>query len=59
MIPRNLKGGIRSLFDPVLMLWGSGQSDGHIWRRVIVPPGLAQSFGAICTSLLPVYHTIT
>ena len=38
----------RLFFTPVLMLWGGGHFDGHVWRRVIVPPDLAWLFSAIC-----------
>ena len=36
-----------SSWPPVLMLWGGGHFDGHIWRWVIVPPDLERSFAAI------------
>ena len=32
-LPRNFKGGIGFLFDPrVLILWGGGHIDRHVWR---------------------------
>ena len=30
--PRNLKEGTGSLFDPLVMLWGGGHNDRHVWR---------------------------
>ena len=36
------------LLSYVLMLCGSGHIDHHVWRRVIVPLDLVQSFGTIC-----------
>ena len=41
------KGELGLFLTPVLMLWGSGHIDHHVWRRVIVPPDLAQSCAAI------------
>ena len=40
------KGKSRLFLTPVLTLWGGGHFDCHVWRRVIVPLDLAQSFGA-------------
>ena len=50
IVPRNSRGGIGSLLTPVLMLWGGCHFVGHVWSWVIVPPGLARSFGAINTN---------
>ena len=47
---KEFKRGIKS--TPVLMLWGGGHFDHHVWRWVIVPPDLPQSFSAICAT----YH---
>ena len=46
--PRNLKGGIRSLFDPCVNAVGGGHIAHHVWRWVIVPLDLAQTFSTIC-----------
>ena len=46
--PRNLKGESGLFLIPVLMLWGGGHIDRRVWRWVIVPYDLAQSFGTIC-----------
>ena len=58
---RNLKGGTGLLLTPVLTLWGSSHIDCHVWRRVIVPSDLAQSFGAICAHYRyrVIHHAIT
>ena len=46
---QGIKKGESGLFlTTVLTLWGGGHIAHHVWRRVIVPSDLAQSFGAIC-----------
>ena len=52
---RKLKGGMESLFHPVLTLWSGCHIDGHVWRLVIVPLDLVQSF-RICAHYR--YHVI-
>ena len=32
MVARNLKGEHGLFLTPVLMLWGGGHFDGHVWR---------------------------
>ena len=50
ILSRNLKGELGLFLSCVFIrLWGSGQIDCHIWRRVVVPSDLAQSFGTICS----------
>ena len=44
----NLRGESGLFFTPVLTLWSSRHITRHIWRWVIVPSDLAQSFGATC-----------
>ena len=57
VLPRKLKGEIGPLFfTPVLMLWRGCHITGHVWRRVIVPSDLAQSFGAIRTHRYRLIH---
>ena len=42
------KGESGLFLTPVLTLWGGGYIACHVWRWVIVPSDLVQSFGAIC-----------
>ena len=58
---RNWKGKLGLFLTSVLMLWGCNHFDGHIWRWVIVPLDLAQSFWSDLRSLSlkRVYHAIT
>ena len=51
-----LRGESGSLFTPVFMLWSISLIGGHVWRRVIVPFDLAQSFSVICVHHC--YHVI-
>ena len=44
------KGESGLFLTPVLKLWGGHYFDAHVWRRVIVPPDLARSFGMISAS---------
>ena len=40
----------------MLTLWGGGHFDGHVWRRIIVPPDLGNDLRKL--SLLCVYFVI-
>ena len=54
--PRNLKGGIRSLFDPCVNAMGRQPYCSSHMEGVIVPSDLARSFGAICAHRYRVIH---
>ena len=58
---RKFKGVSGLFFTPMLVPWSSGQIGGHVWRWVIVPSDLTQSFGAICRlySYRVIHHAIT
>ena len=46
---KEFKRGKSGLFlTPVLTLWDSSHIDRHVWRWVIVPSDLEQTFSAIC-----------
>ena len=58
--PRNLRRESGLFFTPVLILWGGRHIAGHIWRQVIVPSDVVQSFGMICVhkSYCVIHHKI-